>query len=166
MCAVFVSSFSCVICWRMMTRRRRRLVREAGGVADAGFAGDGGDDGDDGGYCGDDGTMRTARGRTMDECLACLDDFSMRKQRERADGDTRGGTRQRGDGRRGWVVPIYCAVFDSSFTRAGGRHLDFLFISRSARLLPVLPYPYLRSSYRLRPVEALREGRRGVGDMP
>ena len=78
MCAVFVSSFSCVICWRMITRRRRRLVREAGGVADAGFAGD---DGDDGGYCGDDGTMRTARDGTMDECLACLDDFPMRKRR-------------------------------------------------------------------------------------
>lgn len=50
-------------------------------MADAGFAGDGGDDGDDGGYCGDDGTMRTARDGTMDECLACLDDFPMRKQR-------------------------------------------------------------------------------------
>ena len=33
--------------------------------------------------------MRTARDGTMDECLACLGDFSMRKRRDRADGDTR-----------------------------------------------------------------------------
>lgn len=36
-------------------RRRRRLVREAGGVADAGFAGDGGDGGNDGDSGGDGG---------------------------------------------------------------------------------------------------------------
>lgn len=56
------------------------------------------------------------------------------------------------------AVPARCAVFGSSSTQAGGGHLAFLFISRSAPLLPVLPFPYLRGSYRFRLL-----WRRGVG---
>lgn len=143
MCAVFVSSFSCVICWRMMTRRRRRLVREAGGVADAGFAGDGGDDGDDGGYCGDDGPGESGVSGTMGECLACLGDFSMRKRRERADSDTRSEAIVSGVGRflTHFVRPFSIAHLRR---RAGGIWLLFTFRQRLV-FLPVLSYPYLRS---------------------
>lgn len=124
-------------------RRRRRLVREAGGVVDAGFARDGGDDGDDGGYCGDDGTMRTARDGTIDECLACLGDFSMRKQRERADGDTRSEAIVSGVGRflTHFVRPFSIAHL---LGREGGIWLLFTFRQRLV-FLPVLSYPYLRS---------------------
>ena len=153
-----------------MTRRRRRLVREAGGVADAGFAGDGGDcgnDGDSGGDgCGDDGPGESGVSGTMGECLACFGDFSMRKRRERADGDTRGDTRDGAMCGR-TAVPVRRAVFSSSSMSAGEGHSASFFSFAPSCLLPALSCPYHPVvSYRLRPVEALRGGRRGVGDMP
>ena len=45
----------------------------------------------------------------MDECLACLGDFSMRKRRERADGDTRNEAIVSGVGRFLFIAPFSIA---------------------------------------------------------
>lgn len=79
----------------------------------------------------------------MDECLACLGDFSMRKRRERADGDTRSEAIVSGVGRflTHFVRPFSIAHL---LGRAGGIWLLFTFRQRLV-FLPVLSYPYLRS---------------------
>lgn len=77
----------------------------------------------------------------MDECLACLGDFSMRKRRERADGDTRNEAIVSGVGRFLFIAPFSIAHL---LGRAGGIWLLFTFRQRLV-FLPVLSYPYLRS---------------------
>lgn len=77
----------------------------------------------------------------MDECLACLDDFPMRKRRERADGDTRSEAIVSGVGRFLFIAPFSIAHL---LGRAGGIWLLFTFRQRLV-FLPVLSYPYLRS---------------------
>lgn len=62
------------------------------------------------------------------------------------------------------AVPVRRAVFSSSSMSAGEWHSASFFSFAPSCLLPALSCPYHPVvSYRLRPVEALRGGRRGVG---
>lgn len=120
-------------------------------MADAGFAGDGGDcgnDGDSGGDgCGDDGPGESGVSGTMGECLACFGDFSMRKRRERADGDTRGDTRDGAMCGR-TAVPVRRAVFSSSSMSAGEGHSASFFLSPRLASCPLSRARIIRS-YRI-----------------
>lgn len=70
----------------------------------------------------------------MDECLACLGDFSMRKQRERADGDTRSEAIVSGVGRflTHFVRPFSIAHLRR---RAGGIWISCSSLARLASCL-------------------------------
>lgn len=62
------------------------------------------------------------------------------------------------------AVPVRRAVFSSSSMSAGEGHSASFFSFAPSCLLPAFSCPYHPVvSYRLRPVEALRGGRRGVG---